>query len=352
MTAASSSKKVSASKSQQRSWWQQFMLRRDNFLARRPHRSFRRTRRRDYARPLAVPGYVAFTSEVAALMWQHRRLFTLVIATYVGLTILFVGISSQSTYTQLSDELRTSGAKVFEGEWSELNQAGILLLGGASGSFSAAPSDVQQVYAVIIGLLMWLTVVWLVRAIKAGKQPRLRDGLYTSGAPIVPTMLVTLIGCVQLIPLLVAVIGFGAAQSAGILSGGVEAMLFSLLLVSLGILSLYWLTSTVVALVVVTLPGMRPVQAMKTAGDLVIGRRARFILRLLWLAVVLAVIWLAVLLPVILIDTWLKGAVPVLQVMPIVPVMLAVMSAFSMVSAAIYIYLLYRRMVDDESTPA
>lgn len=300
-----------------------------------------------------MPGYAAFTGEVAQMMWRQRRLFAWVIGVYVALTIALVGISSQTTYTQLSEELRASGSSVFQGDWSELNQAGLLLLGGASGMFNAAPSDVQQVYAVLIGLLMWLTIVWLLRAVKAGKTPRLRDALYASGAPIVPTALIALIAVLQLLPLLVAVIGFGAANGAGLIAaGGVEAMLLWLVLGALGVMSLYWLTGTFIASVVVTLPGMWPLQAIRTAGDLVIGRRTRIVLRMAWLGGLIVLTWALVMLPVILVDTWIKGMIPAVAWLPVVPFMLAVMSAFSVVVTAVYVYLMYRRLVDDESTPA
>ena len=40
-------------------------IRTEKFLARRPHRSFRLTRRRDAVRELELPGNIAFTGEVS-----------------------------------------------------------------------------------------------------------------------------------------------------------------------------------------------------------------------------------------------------------------------------------------------
>lgn len=93
-------------------------------------------------------------------------------------------------------------------------------------------------------------------------------------------------------------------------------------------------------------------QALRTAGDLVIGRRLRVLFRLLWLVLTLIVAWAVVMIPIILLDAWLKGAVAAISWVPLVPVMLVVMGAASVTIGATYVYLLYRRMVDDDATPA
>jgi hypothetical protein len=45
------------------------------FMSRRPHRSFRRTLRRDYRRSLKLPGYIAFTIFVNKTLLRFRRTF-------------------------------------------------------------------------------------------------------------------------------------------------------------------------------------------------------------------------------------------------------------------------------------
>ncbi len=321
-------------------------------LNRRPHRSFQQTRRRDYVRSLKLPGYWAFTNYVRRTLWKSRKVFAALLGVYLVLSVLLIGIASQDTYTELSSVLRETGSEVFKGNWGEMGQAGLLLITGVTGQFNAAPTEAQQVYAVIFVFFTWLTTVWLLRAILAGKKPRLRDGLYNAGAPVLPTALVGLLLLAQLFPLAVAILGFSALVPLGVLEGGVESMLFwtaALLLVSL---SLYWVTATLIALVVVTLPGMYPMQAIKAAGDLVIGRRVRILLRFLWLILITAVGWVLIMVPVILLDTWLKGMWPVISWIPVVPVMLLVMGTATIVWTASYIYLFYRRVVDDDAAPA
>jgi hypothetical protein len=324
----------------------------DGYLVRRPHRSFRRTRRRDYNRSLKLPGYFAFGREVRKTLWSHKKVFLLLSLFYAVVMAVMVGLASQDTYSSLTDTLRATSGDLFSGNFGEVGQAGLLLLTAMTGGISQELTDVQKVYAGIVVLLTWLTTVWLLRNLLAGHKVKLRDGLYNAGSPIVPTFLVALVLFVQLLPLALAVIGYAAAAGSGLLAGGVEAMLFWIAAGLLGVLSLYLITSTFMALIVVTIPGMYPMRALKTAGDLVIGRRVRVLLRMLWLAISVVITWVVVMVPIILLDTWAKGVWENLQAIPVIPVCLLAMTSITVVWAAAYIYLLYRKVVADDADPA
>lgn len=322
------------------------------FLARRPHRSFRLTRRRDYARSLSLPGYISFTNHVHKTLWKNRKVFITLAAVYAVFTAVLVGIASQDTYTLITDTLQESGEGSFEDNFGELGKASILFITGITGGFSQTLTEVQQIYAVLIGLMVWLTTVWILRNIVAGHRVKVRDGLYNASAPLISTFLIAFVVVLQLLPVALALIGYSAALSTGILSGGVEAMLFWIAAGLLTILSLYWITSTLMALIIVTLPGMYPFQALRTAGDLVVGRRVRILLRILWMLLCILVAWALIVIPMILLDGWLKGMWSQIAWVPIIPIVLLLVTSGTVVWAASYIYLLYRRIVADDAAPA
>jgi hypothetical protein len=332
-------------------WYKKPAKRTSELLARRPHRSFRRTRRRDYVRSLQLPGYFSFSNSVIKMLWSHRKIFLLLVVFYAILTAVLVGIASQDAYTTLTDTLKQSSGDFFKGDWGQFGQAGILFLSIITGSASQTLTEAQQVYASIIILLTWLSTVWLLRNLMAGKKVKLRDSLYNSSSPIVSTFLVALLIIVQLLPLAVALIGYSAASATGLLNGGIEAMLFWIVASLLAILSLYWMTSTLIALVVVTLPGMYPFRAIQTAGDLVVGRRVRILLRWLWMLLGIALTWGVVMLPVIIIDGWLKQVWPAISWLPTIPVVTLALSSLTVVWMASYVYMLYRKVVADEAGP-
>lgn len=323
------------------------------FLLRRPHRSLRRTRRRDYVRTLKMPGYISFTRHVAITLWQHRGTFLLLAILYALLNALLVGLGSQDTYTQLATTLKETGGNLFSGGFGQIGQSSLLLVAAIGGGLnSTSATDAQKIFGFLLALMLWLTVVWLLRAYLVGNRPRLRDGLYSSSSPLLAMLVVAIVGVVQLIPIAVAVVGFTAASAYGLFDGGLPAMLFWITATLLTCLSLYWITSTFIAMVVVTLPGMYPWQAVKTAGDLVIGRRVRVLLRLLWMALLIVIAWAIVMVPIVLLSNWLTSIWKQIAWLPIVPFCLLIMSTLTLIWVSGYVYLLYRRIVDDEAKPA
>jgi len=322
------------------------------FMARRPHRSFRLTRSRDYKRSLELPGFFRFTRSVNKTVLAHKKIFGWLAISYAILTAIFVGVATQESYAALTSTLQETGSSIFEGNVGQVGQAGLLFAAILTNGLTSAPSETQQIYAILLGLLVWLTTVWLLRNILAGHKVKVRDGLYNAGAPIVPLFLIALVFLIQLLPLGLAVLGYSAANTSGLLEGGVEAMLFWIGAGLLTVLSLYWVTSTFFAMVIVTLPGMYPLRALRTAGDMMVGRRIRILLRLLWMMLCLVVAWAIVLIPLILFDGWIKGLFTQISWLPLIPVTLLLLGIGTVIWASSYVYLLYRKVVDDDAKPA
>ena len=317
-----------------------------DFLARRPHRSFQLSRQRDYVRELELPGYITFTHLVNKTVWANKKAFIGLAAIYLVLFMILIGIGSQENYKNLADGLQETNESITGGDFSQVGQAGLLFFTIATVGVTEAPTEAQQIYIILLGLLVWLTTVWLLRNRLAGHKVKLRDGLYNAGAPIVPLFLVVLVILVQLIPILLTAIGYEAASATGLLNSGVEAMLFWFAAVFMGILSVYWVTGSIFGLIISTLPGIYPLKALRSAGDLVLGRRVRILLRWTWMFLVVALAWAVVMIPVILIDNGLKSIWPAYTTVPTVPFVLAVISTLSIIWISSYVYLLYRKVVD------
>ena len=324
-----------------------------DYLMRRPHRSFQRTRRRDYIRSLALPGYISFSAYVVKILYAHKKLFLGLALFYAALGGLLVGVASQETYSQLTELLDETGANLFSGGWGAIGQATTLFIATASGGITPSLTEAQQIYSGIILLLTWLATVWALRAILAGgSTPSLRAVLYNSGSPIIGTGLVMLAAVFQLLPVALAVVIVNAAIATGMFDSPTMSMLISLVAGGLSLLSIYWITSTIMALVVVTLPGMYPWQAIRTAGDLVIGRRLRILLRLLWMMLVSAGVITLIVLPIIMLDRTLTGIWSWFEFIPLVPFTVMAVSSLIVVWSASYVYLLYRKVVEDDASPA
>lgn len=323
-----------------------------DYLNRRPHRSFRLTRRRDCSRSLELPNFWVFTMSVNRLLWKHKKLFLSLAVFYAIMTVLLCGIASQDTYMALSNTMSSTSGDAFGGFFGKIGGASLLLASMMTGGLSSNLSDVQQVYAMLMAVLTWLTCVWLLRNVMAGRSVKLRDGVYNAGAPIVPTFLITLVLLVQLLPFAIAMIGFSSASMAGLLDNGVESMLFWIAIGLLILLSIYFITGTIFALVIATIPGMYPMKAISLSGDMVIGRRMRILLRLIWMLIVQIIFWIIFMVPTILMYNWLSSFWSVLEIIPVVPSVLLMLSSITIVWCCSYVYLLYRKVVEDEAEPA
>jgi hypothetical protein len=331
--------------------WYLARYRNVRFLQRRPHRSFRRTRRRDYRRSLRLPGYIAFTHYVNRVLWNNKGLFLSMIILY-ALIIIFLGIiTSQSTYDSIGKLVSESLGKIFDGGVGPLLNAGMLTFSSLAIDTTSLRAE-QGVMLALLVLMTWLTAVWLLREILLGLKPKLRDGLYNATAPLISTSVVLLILLIQLSPVGIMALAYSALVSVHILTEGFGMMLFGLLAASVLTLVLYWVTSTIIALVVVALPGMYPLRAIQAASDLVVGRRLRIMLRIVWAFVYSSVVWCVVMVSLVLLERGLSSKLKWLESVPIVPFAGAFMMALLFVWLAAYIYLLYRKVVADDAKPA
>ncbi len=317
------------------------------FLKRRPHRSFRPTDRRDLPKLAPLPSNIFFSAEVFGIMRRNKKAFLYLTLIYVAMYTLLIGISSQSGYSELSDGIKHLGSNVSDGELSKAGQTLVLFGAAATGSLNDPISESQQVFIGFLGLFTWLTIVWYLRHRLAGAKVKVRDAIYNSGAPFLSTTVLALVLLFQAIPAVIAVIAYATLLGSGIVAGGIESMMFAVAAVLLVVLSLYWMTSTLLAMIIVTIPGTYPMRALSLAGDVVIGRRVSLLVRMLWLIFVLLLVWVFILVPIIL----LADLIP-WDWLPVVPTAIQLLTGWSFLYFATYVYLLYRRMIDEPTIKA
>ena len=326
-----------------RNIWRKIVGRQRDFLSRRPHRSLYLTPKERTRRRLKIHKYLAFTSEVWGLIWKNKRLFIKFLILYSLLTAVIVGLMSQENFAALRDALNEAPNLNFFNKYSTL----------FSNAITSGPGTVDAGQQILSGLLFlygWLTLIWLLRHIVGGEggKLKLRDGLYSGGAPVLATFVVLIVILVQLLPFALILLAYASVTAAGWINTGIqiENMAAWCALAVAAIMTLYWICSSFIALIVVTLPGMYPFRAIRAAGDLVIGRRLKLVLRLLFMILPVTLMWLIVLIPAILIDGWLG-----LTWQPLVPIVVLFLGTLTIIWCATYIYLLYRKMVDDPTPP-
>lgn len=313
----------------------------------RLHSSFRLSHREDYQRSLEIPGLLHHAAITFKLIFRHWRIFLPFILAIVLLNVVLVGLMSEETYLDFQSALDQTSQKFSQGELGNFAKSGLLLLATiTTGGLTRGMSEVQQVFVVILFLIVWLVTIYLLRHLLAGHQVKLRDGFYNALTPLISSFLVFLVLVIQSIPIFIVIITYSAAVATEFLATPFYALVYFIFASLLVLLSAYLLSSSFLGLVAVTAPGLYPLAALRTASDLILGRRIKLLIRLLHCFLVISFCLVVVMLPLILLDLWLKQIFSFLAGIPFVSFFLLVMVVFSVVYFTAYFYLFYRQLLD------
>jgi len=314
-----------------------------NFMKRRPHRSMRLTRRRDYSRSLKLPGYMALTREVWKLIWSNKGLFIKFLIIYAILSVLLMGTLNPDSYNALRDSINSAGADF------NIEAVTTLFFGAITSGTSQDATLAGQILSALFLIIGWLVIVWILRRRMVGDKIKIRDAIYSAGAPIVSTLILLLVIIVQLLPFALVLLVYSTLTGTGIINWSIdiENMAAFLAVVIVGVMSLYWLVTTFLALIIVTNQGVYPFQALKMAGDIATGRRLRIIYRLLFMCLPMIIIWIAILVPIVILDNAVQIAW-----LPLVSIFTLILTTVTLIWVASYIYVLYRHIIEDDTPPA
>ena len=313
------------------------------------HHSFRRSYREDYQRPLKTPGLVSHANSTMRIIFKNWKLFGLLLFFIVVCNIFFVGIMSEETYQTVQDSLDESYEMLKEGSvLGNFAKSGMLLVSTVTtGGLTSGMTEVQQIFMFIFFGITWLVVIYYLRHLMAGNKPKFRDGIFNALTPLISSFCVLALIFLHALPIIVSTIVYSSAVKTGFLETPLYAFLFWLFAGLLALLSFYLLPVSITALVAVSVPGMYPLTAIHAATDLLQGRRTKFIIRIIFGFLYVGVIWVVIMLPLMWLDLVLKENVEWLEGFPLAPLALQIMTTFTAIFITSYIYLYYRRMLDD-----
>jgi hypothetical protein len=209
---------------------------------------------------------------------------------------------------------------------------GLIFGAFSTGGFdSATASDLTIVMQFLLFILASMAVIWTLRKLQGLKQIKWRDAYYQGSSALVPTVLVTLVLVLTLIP---AIIGSSllatvlqvSATSLEILT--VSLITGVLLLLSLLLFVMFW-----PAFYIISLPQTRPIQALRSALKVTKKRRLSILRKIVAWGFLCLIIMLAILIPLAI---FIPSGVSYLVFM-----LLFILFGFSHV----YLYNLYRSLL-------
>ncbi|HSE29453.1 MAG TPA: hypothetical protein VLA77_02620 [Candidatus Saccharimonadales bacterium] len=283
-----------------------------------------------------LPKISQHIKQTFGFLWQEKKLFGVIALSYALIFYLFAGGVTQASFLQF----KQAATSLLSNQVDGVSVSTMLLLATVSGEGQNGSGELYTFIGFAAFLVFFLIIIWTARARMAGIAIRIRDSFYSSTGPLIQTIIVFLVIGIQFLPAAVGLYVILLSQAGIWAQNALESAITYGLGILLFAVTLYYLVSSSIASMIVAAPQTSPLGALKAARELVHGRRWNIFLRLFVLIVVLIVIW-AVILPAALLLAYN------LQIdwLPIVPITLQLLNAFSLVFATVYIYRLYRSLI-------
>lgn len=279
-------------------------------LPKRQYKTFRLGKPIRRPKQQKLPSSWALLRETWALLCARKGFFVGVVAVYGVLQLILVtGVVSSGT-AEVRDALLTAADGV-----SGALLTSLTLTTYVATTTGQAGTDQGSVYQLILIVIASLAVIWALRHVESlrtsksqtDEKVRIRDAYYKGMAPLVPFILVLVVILLEFIPLLIGSWLYSVVIQGGIAVTFIEQLLWGVFLLAFAVLTIYLVLSSLFALLIVTLPNVTPMQALRSARGLVLHRRWELIRKFLFLAVVTMLVLLAVMMPIAL---WLPAIAP------------------------------------------
>ncbi len=292
------------------------------------HRTFRLTSKK-LKQPQRLPHPWKLIKNTFTFLLRNKKLFIGLALINMLVSLIFVqGLGSSFDVVEVKNEIND-----LVGDQAGQITTAVTLFGYLLGSAGSGASESSGAYQLFVTLVTSLAVIWAIRQVQAGEQPRLRDAFYKGMYPLIPFLLVLIVISLQLIPLLLGNLLYGTVAQNGLAVTPIEQAIWLLLFVALAVLSGYMLTSSLFALYIATLPDMTPIKALRSARDLVLHRRLAVWLRIIAMPVLMLILSALIFVPLLIL-------VPV-----ITQLLFLVMVSLGLIILQIYMYLLYRSLL-------
>lgn len=297
-------------------------------LKKENYKSFRLQKRIKHSRPKVLGAFRIMRAAIQLLL-KNWKLFGGILIIYIILDIILVkGLNGSNEIL----ELKEASQEIFGGGTAQLS-TGVALFSYLLSTAGTSSTELAGAYHSMLSVIVSLAIIWALRIVSARKTAGIRDSFYRGMYPLVPFLLVLLVIGLQMIPLVISNFLYGIVFVNGLATTGLEQFLWAIILFLLVLLSLYMVCSSIFALYISTLPDMRPMQALRSARELVLYRRWLVLRKVLFLPLVLLPILAILMMPIVLYLT------------PAAEWVFFVLSMLSLAIVHSYMYTLYRELL-------
>lgn len=276
-----------------------------------------------------LPSISELVKDPVKLIFKNKRVFFGLTFVYALLGFVFIkGLGTAFNLVETKAELNE-----YFGDQAKSLETSFILVEQLVSNINGPLGEVGGTYQLFFAIILILAVLWVCRKLFAGEAVSIRDAFYKGMYPIIPFILVLLVITIQMIPASVGSFLLTTVITNELAVTFLEKFLWFLIFALLALFSLYMVTSSIFALCIVTLQDLTPMQALRSARELVLHRRVGVFARLLILPVLILLILALVFMPLVLIAPLIAEPVFLL------------MTAFALIFSVVYVYNLYRKLL-------
>lgn len=199
-------------------------------------------------------------------------------------------------------------------------------------------NETSGVFTIITILVVWLVSLYFARQIQSKHKVTFWDGLFNALGPLISTLIVFVIVIIECVPIFILIIVYSAAITTGFLTEPFYILLFLGFAAIMLLISGYLLPASLMSFVAVSAPGLYPIRAFKATTELMAGRKLNLLYRLVVLCLVLLLVWMIIMFPL--------AALKLPQV--VLMVFVTILMCFSIIYIAVYLYIYYMWLLDEE----
>lgn len=214
--------------------------------------------------PRDIPSVRKLFKLSGLFMWQHKK--KLLPIMIINAAAYYLLIKTPTSILSISEIRQSVQNALGEGSLKTWNGT-LATLGTVVGLNSTSGSNATQQSVSFLGISM--VYIWVIRQLHNKHDFNIRDAFYQAFAPIIPILVLMVVATFQIIPFAVAGLVYSIARTGGVFVSGFEDMAFFSVAFLMSLLSFYWLTPTIIAIYVTTIPGMYPFRALKSARQLI-----------------------------------------------------------------------------------
>lgn len=254
------------------------------------YRSFRLQKRiKPELKPL--PNSWELVKQTFSFIWLHKKIILGIFLVHLAVYYLVIRAPIQPDVKQIQNTISSavdkSGTKVNGFETNVVTVSAVL---GSTGA-----TQQNGTLAMVLLAIVGLAYIWAIRMLHNGNKITIRDSFYQGMTPIITVAFVLTVVILELLPFAFASFVYTLARTSGIFVSGFEDLAFFTLTMFIGLLSFYWMTSGIIAVFMVALPGVYPIFALSSARKLVQFQRLKVFRRMLSLPLMLGFAYLTLL---------------------------------------------------------